>query len=275
MQGFDGDELIFEGPVDEQYTALGKNGAFLFIGARSRAAFLLDNEAAPGSYFMPSLADIVRTHCAPYGITEFSGDGKCPGEFTVGKGMTEWDVLERFCRSVAGVFPRITDDGEIDALGEFSGEAAVISNCLAGGLRFSSAKVIRRGYGVVSEVKYKLDSGDDYGYVLKNAAQAKGICARRLVNLGGEQEWMREYLIQRRINDSMRDYFRITAVLPGTCLMKIGVPALFSDSVAGEYKNMAVSGIVCRCDGMGVQTTVTLHPENVMKTRGERLNVAD
>lgn len=276
LQGFDGGELIFEGPVDEQQVLLGKNGATLFISARSRAALLLDNEAMPGSYYMPTLADIVKVHCAPYGFTKFSGEGKCPGAFTVGKGMTEWDALEQFCRSVIGVLPQIADDGTIDARGGISGESLLISNREAGGLRFSSAKLIRRSYGVISEVKYKLVSGGDYGYSLKNAAaEAEGSCARRLINLSGEPEWIREYLIHRRINDSTRDYFRITAVLEGVRLTKIGVPAVFSDSLLGRCDDMAVSGIECRCDGSNVRTLVTLHPKKVMTAIGGGTHVAD
>lgn len=274
LQGFAAGQMIFDGLVDEQSTACSAKGTLLSVSARSRAALLLDNEAIPRSYRQPSLADIIQIHCAPYGLSAYRGAGSCPAEFTVSKGMTEWGVLERFCRSVIGVYPRILDDGTIDASGQFSGKKILISNQTPGGLRFFSAKAVKRRYGIVSEVKYKLSSSSDYTYSLINGtAEEEGICARRLVNLGGNPDWMNRYLIDRKIRDSMRDRFFITAMLPGILLPEIGTPAAFLDDVLGEYREMAVSGVVCRCSAQGVETIVTLHPPGVLLAKGEEENV--
>ena len=258
-------KIVFHGPVDEQALSCTAQGTVLSVSARSRAAYLLDNEAIPRIYDRPSFEDICSIHCKPYGFQKYLGTGRCPAKFQVSKGMTEWDVLDRFCRSVMGKRVRITDDDVIDASGGMEPERIIISNHIPGGLRFSSAKAGYKRYGVVSEIQYKLNSGEDYTYFIKNEdAQRQGINARRLVNLGGVPDWMNGALTQGKLEDSTRERFTVTAVLPEILLAQVGMGAAFLDPVLGEYRDLMVSAVSCKIDAKDASTSVTLHPKNIL-----------
>ena len=258
-------KTVFHGPVDEQMLSCTERGIILSVSARSRAAYLLDNEAIPRIYDRPSFADICSIHCKPYGFEIFRGEGRCPAKFQVSKGMTEWEVLDRFCRNVLGKHVRITEDDVIDAGGELEWGKVIISNHIPGGLRFSSAKARCKRYGVLSEIQYKLNNGEDYHYFIKNEdAKRRGISARRLVNLGGMPDWMNKEMTQGRLNDSARDQFTVTAILPEFLSVRVGMNAAFLDPILGEYRNLIVSEVSCQIDTQGTFTTVLLHPKNAV-----------
>lgn len=109
-----GAEVIFLGYVDEQTETVAENGVLLEIKARSLAAVLLDSEAMPQTYCMPSLRLLFERHFRPLGIKGYEGtDSAIPGELGVSKGMNEWQVLENFCDKFLGTKPYITNDGII------------------------------------------------------------------------------------------------------------------------------------------------------------------
>ena len=258
-------ETVFHGPVDEQVLSCTERGTILSVSARSRAAYLLDNEAIPRIYDRPSFADICSIHCKPYGFETYRGEGRCPAKFQVSKGMTEWEVLDRFCRNVLGRHVRITEDDVVDAGERVERENVIISNHIPGGFRFSSAKAGYKRYGVLSEIQYKLNSSEDYHYFIKNEdAQRRGISARRLVNLGGMPDWMNAEMTQGKLDNSARDQFTVTAVLPEILSVRVGMNAAFLDPALGEYRNLVVSAVSCRIDTQGAFTTVVLHPKNMV-----------
>src|SRR5699024_3417624 len=83
--------VLFAGIVDEQVLSEDGDGITVELSARSRAALLLDNEAQPQIYYMPSLKLLFERHAAPCGFTGYLGrDEVFGGAFTVEKGMSEW-----------------------------------------------------------------------------------------------------------------------------------------------------------------------------------------
>ena len=68
--------VFFRGLIDEQTILVDGDGAGIEVCSRSMAALLLDNEAIPQTYYVPSTRLIYQRHAQPYGFSEFSGKDK-------------------------------------------------------------------------------------------------------------------------------------------------------------------------------------------------------
>ena len=100
-------EVFFRGLIDEQEVAIDSGGVSLQVCARSLAALLLDNEAIPQTYYVPSAKLIYQRHAQPYGFPAFSGRDKAfSAKLQIDKGTSEWEVIESFCRDHLGARPR-------------------------------------------------------------------------------------------------------------------------------------------------------------------------
>ena len=124
-------EVRFTGVVDECEILLGPEGAFFEVSGRGMAARLLDNESRPVTYQGATLAEIVRCHAAPYGIScaeiaPVSADSV----YTVAAGTSQWKALEGFCRTYGGFSPRFRRDGLLVAAPERDGLANIVKPCL-------------------------------------------------------------------------------------------------------------------------------------------------
>ena len=113
-----GAEMIFFGYVDEQTEIAEGGGSFLEIKARSIESILLDNEALPQTYCLPSMSYIFERHFRPLGFHKYIGSNQSyNGELMIRKGMSQWDVLENFCEKFVKVKPYVSADGVIDISG--------------------------------------------------------------------------------------------------------------------------------------------------------------
>lgn len=95
--------VLLRGIVDEYEVKLTAAGLTVTICGRGYAARLLDNESRPVTYQGATLAEIVRCHAAPYGIScaeiaPVSADSV----YTVAAGTSQWKALEGFCRTYGG-----------------------------------------------------------------------------------------------------------------------------------------------------------------------------
>jgi len=252
-----GGSRFFYGIVDEQTATLGAKGCVTAIEARSMAALLLDNEAIPAVYNRPSLSDIIAIHARPYGFG-YSGGGVCPGEFTVAKGMSEWEVIDTFCRCVCKAAPRVTGDMTIE-LSPPGSEAVLISN-QKGGVPFLNAKISIVRYAELSAVLYKPDEESGYrcGRVSEEAAK-RGITRRRLVSLVGGPPYIKQYGLDAMLEKSAQKGFAISAVLPGLINGLAGRPAEFKDPRLGCHGGLVVSAVKYSLDPTGIKTTITMH----------------
>ena len=115
---YDGGQGIFRGIVDEQNTRLTPEGLFVELICRSREALLLDNEAEPVSIRRPSLEGIRRRILEPLGFDAITGPaGSVPGELTVKKGTSCWEVLDGFCGEYFGTRPYVDFEGVLHCEG--------------------------------------------------------------------------------------------------------------------------------------------------------------
>lgn len=179
-------ELCFEGITDEQKEAC-SNERLLFLTARSRDALLLDNEAVPQTYCMPSLSTIFVRHVQPYGFSGFRGVGKMfPGELAVTKGMSEWQAAALFCSKFLKVKPRI-HDGVFDASGELPEGELIFNN--GGDIPYSSITVRNRYSVMISQLLAQSGENGAYRTVAKDsAAEALGVRRRRCLSAGQNAE---------------------------------------------------------------------------------------
>ena len=159
------DEVLLRGIVDEYTAELSPAGLTATIRGRGYAARLLDNESRPLTYQGATLAEIIRCHVTPYGIScaeiaPVSADSV----YTVASGTSQWKALESFCRTYGGFSPRFRRDGLLTAAPERDdGRRIVIdesSPILACALREDH-------YGVLTEVLV-IDKTRNVSYSVKN-----------------------------------------------------------------------------------------------------------
>ena len=86
--------VFFRGLIDEQTILVDGDGAGIEVCSRSMAALLLDNEAIPQTYYVPSTRLIYQRHAQPYGFSEFSGKDKAfSTKLQIEKGASEWEAV--------------------------------------------------------------------------------------------------------------------------------------------------------------------------------------
>ncbi len=225
---FDGDILIFRGFIDEQLEYSDKNGCRLEIRARSIEALLLDNEARPQTYFMPSMPLLMERHFSKYGFDHFIGSqSAAAGRLSITKGMSEWDVLDSFCRNFLGTCPAVTPEGVIDISGNNRSEDVFISkNCPV----ISATKKLSRK-NLVSDLFARTYSAGGYEMHLDSSlAKLNKVKKTRFVNAvdsnGKSVETVRR--LMKKTEDSFECYelvfHGIVRCRPGDVLTVEGFP---------------------------------------------------
>ena len=196
----EGGEVLLRGIVDEYTAELTAEGLTATIVGRGYAARLLDNESRPVTYQRVTLAEIIRCHVTPYGITAAEiAPVSANSVYTVASGTSQWKALEGFCRTYGGFAPRFRRDGLLVAAPERNdGRRLVID----GTSPVLSCALREDHYGVLTEVLV-IDKTRNVSYSVKNADMiARGGQCRRVVYTPGQSTWaaMRytgEYQIQR------------------------------------------------------------------------------
>lgn len=107
-------EVIFDGIVDEHRVKCQNGARTELFSLRSRAALLLDNEAAPMELRMPSLRLLERMYLTPLGLHAVGGDRRpMAGVLTVEKGMRCWEVLQMFAEGYLNCMPYADKSGGV------------------------------------------------------------------------------------------------------------------------------------------------------------------
>lgn len=105
-------QVVFGGIVDEQNTSVSGEGFQVELVCRSWEALLLDNEAKPAVLRNPSLATLWEKYFKSLGFLDVLGDKETkPGELTIEKGASCWELLEGFCREYLGTVPYVDGGG--------------------------------------------------------------------------------------------------------------------------------------------------------------------
>ncbi len=237
--------LCFDGIVDAQKES---GAAELTLIARSRAALLLDNEAIPQTYGMPSLTTIFARHVQPYGFEKFLGDPKgFTGEFTVSKGMSEWQVAADFCTRFLNVKPRIVGS-VFDASGQRPEGEIRFDN--TAGVRYSEITAENKYSALYSEL---LVQGTNGGYTIRfpdEYADSLGIRRRRCLTLGQNPAAV--------YSSAHRNAFAVKVACPGEVPSQLLQTAFVQNELLGEMGSLAVSEIDYSLSKNGELTRFTL-----------------
>lgn len=253
----DGETILLRAIVDEYTVDLSGSGLTATITGRGYAARLLDNETRPVTYQAATLAEIVRCHVTPYGISAAEiADVSADSVFTAAAGTSQWKVLEDFCRTYGGFAPRFRRDGKLLAVPEQnSGRRLVIG----GDSPVLSCSVREDHYGVLTEVLV-IDKTRNASYSVRNQDMAdRGGQCRRVVYTPGQSTWAAmRYTGEYQITRSREEEWSAEICLPGAFqafpgdMVRLELSRL---GLAGEYR---VAEAANRTSADGETMTLTL-----------------
>lgn len=256
------DIVIFSGIIDEQIVELDSKGCFLKLSSRSYSALLLDNEALPQTYYNPSLQVVFDRHIKKYGFYELRGDKRVfAGKFIVTKGMSEWDVLEEFCKLYLNITPIVISDRIIDATGESCSLPEITLKNFDGGVCYASIKQNIKRYNLVSEVFIRTGKDSTYNVrVCDEKALIKDINRKRYLNATNDRRTpvsLAEEIIDKGKNNSRI----ITAT--SICLVPFEIEQRVKllDEFLGEISNLRICKIKYSLDQIGEKTEITMYRE--------------
>lgn len=245
---FDGKEKIFSGKVDSQTQEKTVNGNLLTVRARSMECILLDNEAEPQTYCMPSMPLLMKRHFEPLGFYKYIGSDKAfNGEFDVVKGMSEWSVLCRFCKYFLNTVPHIDRSGVIDITGAENNETVFLTS--------DRCKYVKKTWdrsSLISDIYARTYTAGGYEMPLENdKAKKLGVMRKRYVNCIDSDT--RTVLTARdMIRKSNSKYERIEAECTGCVFCTKGAKLIMD----GEDKNFRISEVHYALDENGESTTL-------------------
>lgn len=242
-------QLCFDGIVDEQKESCAAQRTLTLV-ARSRAALLLDNEAMPQTYHMPSLQTVFTRHVQPYGFQRVVGDSKTfSGELMITKGMSQWQAAAQFCTRFLKVKPRVVGT-TFDASGEKPQGKVTFDN--AGGIVYSSITVENQYVQRLSELMAK--SGKSGAYCLAaqdGTAVSLGIRRRRYLSDGSTNA-------DQLVSSAAKKAFRVVVLCPGEQTLGLLTDATVRDTALGEISGLTVSQVDYRLDASGESSRITL-----------------
>ena len=206
----DDNGVLFEGVVDECEASLSQEGALLELSGRGMAALLLDNEALGQDYETATLADILRDHVMPYGISVGRAAELPPVEkFSVATGSSEWAVLEEFCRYYGGIAPRFDQNGRL-ILAPWDNEKSLL---IGDGTPVTRLLCRDRRYGVLSQMLVR----DRYQEIVQQVGNQRlrdGMC-RRVMTMPGKSNFKAmRYNGQFQVERSSAELLRLEVDVP-------------------------------------------------------------
>lgn len=220
------EKLVFSAIVDEQISKVGENSTTELI-CRSNAGILLDNEARPRNFVNPSCEVLFRAYAEPYGFTEFKGGNKVfQGEYSISKGVSCYEVLDGFSRSVYGKPIKVTEDSVCFGLQNEVRELYFSDD--GKGLPFTDFTHSRLRCRQISKIHLKLKEGEDYVASIHDAdAENKGIIRQRYMDVS-YKSGQRIADAKDAINRGIARSQEISLVYPGELLQVVSVPAKVS-----------------------------------------------
>lgn len=106
--------VLFDGIVDEHRVKCQNGARTEVFFLRSRAALLLDNEAAPMELRLPSLRLLERMYLMPLGLHAVGGDRRpVEGVLTVEKGVSCFEALQTFSERYLNCTPYTDKSGGV------------------------------------------------------------------------------------------------------------------------------------------------------------------
>ena len=252
---YSNEKLVFSAVVDEQIAKVDDNSTTELI-CRSRAGVLLDNEARPRNFVNPSCEVLFRAFAQPLGFDRFEGENKAfQGEYSVSKGVSCYEVLDTFSKSVYGKPLKVTDDAVCFG---FKNEGSELYFSDDGkGLPFTDFTHTRLRHRQISKIHLKLKEGEDYtAWIQDENAENIGIIRQRYMDVSyksGQSVTDAKDAINKGIARSRE----ISLVYPGVLTDVVSSPAKVR--VQGRvYEGYEVKNLEYTYDNDTSQTRLTL-----------------
>lgn len=259
LEAYDGKSLVFVGQADEIVSIVRTDGAIVRLSARSLAGRLLDNEAEPVTYVNPAAKFIFERHLKPFGIVGYDGDEHpFMGTIKIEKGMTEWQVLEKFCNGRYGKSPRITGAGFALMCGIYGGAKPIVFG--RNGVGYTSLREYIKPCKVISQIKLRTEEYGGYKSVISNKCVADRIKRVRYVNAFLDNNAVKT--ADRMIENGNRQSFEIMLECAECLCGVVGRRAVIDDSLIGKREGLIVKSIKYSLGKNGESTTVVLGKEN-------------
>ena len=250
-------KAVFVGVIDEEEHIVTSKGAFLRISARSLAALLLDNEAAPQIYEHPSAKLIYERYVKDCGITAADADDATYfGELNITKGTSRWSALRSFCNVCYSSSPRISADGRLYMKGARSNGKAVFTD-RGSGIVYTELRESMKRCEELSRVNVKLENSGGYSYSVDDAdAVDRGIRRERYMNavLTATPIKCADIMLKNGRNKA----YSIKLKSPCRLLGILGSSAEVRSMQIGDRSGLYVSAVRFRLDSRGEYTEVEL-----------------
>jgi len=253
---YSGSSLLFQGNTDRQQVAYSGAGLALSLEARSKGAFLLDNEALPSMLTNVRLTTIFNRFIAPYGFLCYNPNPSfCLASYTIRKDMSEWEVLDGFTRRAWGITPYVRGDQVI--IDRPRSSAILTFSNTGDGVPFSRLEHTYTPYKMVSQVVIRDALGGYTAQVTNSSAGYHGVRRKRYVIPTNEFVDEPGLDANARIRRSMLDSEGVSVTCPGLVAAFAGQQARVVDDTLQLY-NLLVGAVTWRQGAQGVVTTLKL-----------------
>lgn len=230
------------------------SGGEYSVIARSGCFVLSQTEARPAVYEKPSFGDIAAFYLSPHGIGFEESAALCQGEFAVKSGMSEWEVIERFCAEVAGTRPYADVSGRIRSGEKLSDNKIVFSDNIL------SVRSSQNGEAAVRTVHYKPDKISDYKFFVINDSEHAVCGCERYENLSNLPRRQGQSRLSQIIKNSLR---RTEALIVTTDFLPAGCHVGDKAEVRGFIGEYRVESIKYHQKSGKSECVFTLFPENI------------
>lgn len=244
--------LIFNGFCDVQRESRAVSGYEYFVYARSSASLLVDNEAEPAEYKNPTAKQLFINNAGDFGFECALPDIYIENSYMVSKGTSCFGAVNDFVFMAYGA-PVYVDENNVMRAYCDSSEIKYLNDYDVISERFDINRC-----SVISRVDYKINAGEAYKYHCRNTfADENKIYRSRKINLSGLPLCQREGAVQKKIMQSLDEYYSLRVQLAGCCDFRL------YDRVMSNRGEFSVREIIFSKNEKGEHTAL------VMKKKAE------
>lgn len=261
IEAWQGDRRLFYGPVDTQRLSLNSQGGTVCLWARSAAAYLVDNECIPCSYYMPTADTLFLRYAAEYGLVNCLPPLLLKETMDIPKGLSRWSALDSFVKNTCGRQMYVDSEKRLGIL-EPSGKRICYFDQPEPG--FTQARVQIKRSAPIARAVFKKENSDTYNrWAQPENLAGQQLNSSRCINLSALAPWQRQNAVKQLLLDSQKQYLQIQLTLPGLTAAGLYRRAAFQSKSLGQYDDLLVTELSLRSDSKGVYSTITLAPEPI------------
>lgn len=257
FQGYEGEQLVFTGVIDEVEGRYSSTGAVMELSGRGMAARLLDNDSLGQEYMTATLGDILSNYVYPFGVTVGERDDlPSLSPFVVETGSSAWTVVDQFCCYYSDVVPRFGWNGDLVLTTLSDSPVWEVKEDTA----ISELEYCWKRYGACSEYWVRDRVSREVNKVYDQEQIALGLCRRGVsTTTSGSTHQKRSYDGTYRLEESQTEMLRIRITVPWLEFLETGTLVQVSTSACpyqGRYRLLELE--VGVSVGKGAYTTMTL-----------------